>query len=66
MRYNSITATHLMRLQEQELRRNAERARTHSVEPAQPSGPMTRIGLALVVLAPIVVFVASFAGRNWP
>lgn len=66
MHYNPNIATQLMRLQEQELRRSAERARTHSIEPTTRPGPVGKIAIAVVALVPIVVFAMSFAGRNLP
>ena len=66
MRYNPNFATQLMRLQEQELRRNAERARTHWVEPTTRPGLVGKIAIAVVALVPIGVFAMSFSGRNLP
>jgi hypothetical protein len=68
MRYSPHTATHLMRLREQELRAHAERRRCETSTSAGRRSPGLRTALVAIVLvlAPSAVLISSFAGRgNW-
>ena len=63
MRGNPHTSTHLMRLQEAELRRNVEQARLHRTVGGARMPIARRLVIAAAAVLPIIVAIVNAAPR---